>query len=111
MKPATSLCPSLRSEGTRRCTTSSPATATSTGTKTVRITWIAVAKVDQPHFHYILARYLGQRYILHNRRGNTSGVYSSNLVEGLFSEVRLIRFRRTSPGRSGKRGDPGSMVS
>src|SRR3954454_23460738 len=81
MKPATLFCPSRRSEGTRRCTTSNPATATSTGTKTVRITRSAVAKVDRPHSHYILARYRGQRYILHNGRGNTSGVYSSNLVE------------------------------
>jgi hypothetical protein len=35
----------------------------------------------------LLVHYLGQRYILYNRRGNNSGVYSPNLVEGEFSEV------------------------
>jgi hypothetical protein len=34
---------------------------------------------------YELVHYLGQRYILYNRRGNTSGVYSPNLVELDFS--------------------------
>jgi hypothetical protein len=37
----------------------------------------------------ILGHYLGQRYILYNRRGNPSGVYSPNLVEGNFCELRL----------------------
>jgi hypothetical protein len=30
---------------------------------------------------YELADYLGQRYILYNRRSNTSGVYSPNVLE------------------------------
>src|SRR5215211_792788 len=89
MKPATSFCPSRRSGGTRRCTSTSPATATSTGTKTVRMTQSAVAKADQPHSQYISGHYLGQRYIPFNRRGNTSGAYSPNVLAGGFRELRL----------------------
>jgi hypothetical protein len=32
--------------------------------------------------------YFGQRYILYNWRCNSSGVYSPNLVEGEFRELR-----------------------
>src|ERR687889_307927 len=96
MNPATSFCPSRRSGGTRRCTTTSPATATSTGKKTVRMTYSAVAKADQPHSRYISVHYLGQRYILYNRGGNTSGAYSPNVLVGGFRELRLYGVLRRS---------------
>jgi hypothetical protein len=34
-----------------------------------------------------IVHYLGQRYILYNWHGNTSGVYSPNLVEVDFSHL------------------------
>jgi hypothetical protein len=36
----------------------------------------------------VLSLYLGQRYFLYNRRGNTTGVYFPNLAEGKLCEVR-----------------------
>src|SRR5919107_6208197 len=101
MKPATSFCPSRRSGGTRRCTTTSPATATSTGKKTVRMTYSAVAKADQPHSRYISVHYLGQRYILFDLRGNTSGAYSPNLLAGGFRELLLNGVLGSSAQRLG----------
>ena len=53
------------------------------------MTYSAVAKADQPHSRYISVHYLGQRYILFNRRGNTSGAYSPNVLAGGFRELRL----------------------
>src|SRR5919112_4137316 len=100
MKPATSFCPSRRSGGTRRWTTTSPATATSTGKKTVRMTYSAVAKADQPHSRYIWVHYLGQRYIPFNRRGNTSGAYSPNVLAGGSRELRNDGVLRSSSGPS-----------
>jgi hypothetical protein len=38
-----------------------------------------------------IVHYLGQRYILYNLCGNTSGVYFPNLVEGKLCEVRVAR--------------------
>ena len=37
----------------------------------------------------------GQRYILDNRRGNNSGVYSPNLVEDGFCELPLYGVLRS----------------
>jgi len=39
-----------------------------------------------------IVHYLGQRYILYNRRGNTSGVYSLNLIEVAFCELGCIQY-------------------
>src|SRR5215211_1857647 len=96
MKPATSFCPTRRSGGTKRCTSTSPATATSTGKKTVRMMYSAVIKADQPHSRYISAQYLDQRYILYNRRGNTSGAYSPNVLAGGFRDLPLYGVLRSS---------------
>jgi hypothetical protein len=45
-----------------------------------------------------LVHYLGQRYILYNRRGNTLGVYSPNLVERLsgnsYARAKRLTMRR-----------------
>ena len=46
---------------------------------------------------YELVHDLGQRYILYNRRANTSGVYSPNLAEYEFCALRLLGLLRSSP--------------
>jgi len=46
-----------------------------------------VRLLRQTSLSLCVVHYHGQRYILYNRRGNTSGVYSPNLVEGEFLEV------------------------
>ena len=56
-------------------------------------------QISLPISLYELVHHLGQRYILYNWQGNTSGVYSPNLVEGEFCEVGLPLYGvlRSSP--------------
>jgi hypothetical protein len=46
-------------------------------------------QISLPISLYELVHHLGQRYIVYNWHGNTSGVFSPNLVEVEFCEVRI----------------------
>src|SRR3712207_5403158 len=57
MKPATSLCFWRVGAGTRRCTASRPATATSATAQTIRTPQTAVATINLPLSHTFARRF------------------------------------------------------
>ena len=62
-----------------------------------------------------IVHYLGQRYILYNRRGNTSGVYSPNIVEAEFCELLrpngILRISGTASLQLGRHYSSTAMAS
>jgi hypothetical protein len=62
---------------------------------TLNLTKQALRQTSLP-ISLCIVHYLGQRYIFNNRHGNTSGVYSPNLGERVFCELRPHRVLRSS---------------